>query len=63
VIGSRISVNILGELISCHFSHLLSLHSGLGSRFLVSCLACLFVLVVGSAWKLFIQSLHFHFIY
>jgi hypothetical protein len=49
VIGSCVIVEFLGELISCHFSHLLSLHSGLGSHFLVSFLACLLVLAVGSS--------------
>jgi hypothetical protein len=52
-------VNILGELISCHFSHLLSLHSGLGSLFLVFFLACLFVLVVGSSWEVVYSVLSF----
>jgi hypothetical protein len=55
-------VNLLGELLSCHFSHLLSLHTGLGSYVLVSCLACFILLVVGSYCEVVIQSLHFLFI-
>jgi hypothetical protein len=55
-------VNSLGELLSCHFSHLLSLHIGLGSCFLVSFLACLFFLAVGFSCEVVIQSLHFLFI-
>jgi hypothetical protein len=50
-------VNILGVLILYHF---LSFQSGLGSHFLVSFLACFFLLEIGFSWKLFIHSFHFH---
>jgi hypothetical protein len=61
VIGSLLIVEFLGGFLSYHLFHWLSLHIGLSVCFLVSFLACLFFLAVGSACEVVIQSLHFLF--
>jgi hypothetical protein len=55
------TVEFSGGFLSYHLFHWLSLHLGLSVCFLVSCLACLFFLAVGSIYQDVIQSLHFHF--
>jgi hypothetical protein len=61
VIGNLLIVEFSGGILSYHIFHWLSLHLGLSVCFLVSCLACLFFLAVGSVYQVVIQSLHFRF--
>jgi hypothetical protein len=62
VIGSLLLIEFSGGILSYHIFHWLSLHIGVGVCFLVSCLACNFLLVVGSVCEAVIHSLHFIFI-
>jgi hypothetical protein len=61
VIGNLLIVEFSGGIISYHVFHWLSLHIGLSVYFLVSFLACLILLVVGSVCEVYIHSLHFIF--
>ena len=61
VAESLLIVEFSSDILSYHIFHWLSLHIGLSVCFLVSCLACLFFLAVGSICEVVIQSLHIRF--
>jgi hypothetical protein len=63
VIGNLLIVGFSGSFTSYHIFHWLSLHLGLSVCFLVSFLAYLFLLAIGSVYQATIQSLHFSFLY